>query len=79
MCARQLQRQNKDFKETTFHLQCICLEKKECYDDKHNICVKELTRGQIVLLHDTKRKKKHILKIVLQIVRTVQDLQYDEK
>ena len=33
------------------------LKGKERHDDKHSICVKELTVGQVVLLHDTRREK----------------------
>ena len=57
MRARQLQRQNKDVEEATFHLQRIRLERKECYDDKHSICVEELKIGQVILLYNTRRKK----------------------
>lgn len=57
MSARQLQCQDKDLKETTLHLQRMRLERKKRHDEKHSICVKKLAVGQVVLLHNTRRKK----------------------
>ena len=57
MRARQLQRRDEDLEEATLHLQRMRLEGKERHDDKHSIRVEELTVGQIVLLHDTRREK----------------------
>ena len=57
MRARQLQRRDEDLEEATLHLQRMRLKGKERHDDKHDICVEELTVGQVVLLHDTRREK----------------------
>lgn len=57
MRTRQLKRRDEDLEEATLHLQHMRLEGKERHDDKHSICVEELTVGQVVLLHDTRREK----------------------
>ena len=57
MRARQLQRRDDDLEEATLHLQRMQLEGKERHDEKHGIRHEELAPGDIVLLHDTRRKK----------------------
>lgn len=57
MRARQLQHRDEDLEETTLHIQRMQLEGKERHDKKHGIRHEELTPGDIVLLHDTRREK----------------------
>lgn len=38
-------------------LQCMWLERKKWYDEKHDIYVKELVIENIILLYDTKYEK----------------------
>ena len=58
MRARQLQHRDKDLEEATLHFQHMRLEEKEWHDLKHDICEEELAAWTIVLLQDTRRKKK---------------------
>ena len=55
MRARQIQRRDEDLEEATYHLQRMRMEGKEDFDDSHRIRTKELEKGDLVLLHDTKR------------------------
>lgn len=64
--ACQLQRQDKDLKEATLHLQQMRLEGKERHNNKHDICIEELTMRQIVLLHNIRRIKIMIRKHTFQ-------------
>ena len=57
MCARQLQRREEDLEEASLHLWQICLEGKERHNNKYSICIKEQRVGQVVFLHNTRRKK----------------------
>lgn len=63
----------------TLHLQHIQLEGKKHYDEKYNICHEELVRNNIVLLHNTRRKKEMSCKLAFkwlglsQISNTIKD------
>lgn len=52
MHACQLERQDKDLKETTFYFQYICLKQKKRHDIKHNIYKEKLAIGSIVILYN---------------------------
>ena len=57
ICARQLQRRDKDLEEATLYLQLMRLERKERHDLKYGIGKEKLAVESIVLLHDTRREK----------------------
>lgn len=55
MRARQIQRRDEDLEEAILHLQRRRMDGKEDFDDTHQIRVAELEKGDLILLHDTKR------------------------
>ena len=55
MRARQIQRRVEDLEEAILHLQRRRMDGKEDFDDTHQIRVAELEKGDLILLHDTKR------------------------
>ncbi len=57
MHIHQLQRRDYDLEEATLYLQRMRLEGKECHDEKHGIRHEELAPSDVVLLHDTRKKK----------------------
>ncbi len=65
--ARQIQQRDEDFKEAIFHLQRVREEGKDNFDENHVICQVIIVIGDLVLLHDIRRKgdMSIVLKLVL--------------
>lgn len=64
MHVYQLQRQDNDLKEAILYLQHIQLEEKECHNKKYGIWYEKLAPNDIVLLHNTRKKKGMSCKLV---------------
>ena len=56
MCARQLQRQDKDLEEATLHLQHMRLKRKERHDKKYGIHHQKQSIDDVFLLHDMRNE-----------------------
>ena len=72
MHVHQLQCQDNDFEDETFHLQHMRLEEKERHDLKHGVCQKKLAIRSIVLLYDTRHKKDMSRKLPFKWLRPYQ-------
>ena len=63
MWARQIERHDADIKEVKTHLQHMWIQDKEQYDKMKKLITKSLKKNDLVLLHDSKLKMSHSVKL----------------
>ena len=61
--ARQLERRNEDLDEASLRLRRLREENKDLFDSSHQIRLRSLDIGDLVLAHDTKLDNRHDLKL----------------
>ncbi len=54
--ARQIQQRDENLEETIFYFQCVCEEGKDNFDENYIIRQVTIVVGDLVLLHDIRRK-----------------------
>ena len=63
MWARQIERHDTDIEKAKAHLQCMWIQDKEQYDKTKKLITKFLKKDNLVLLHDSKLRMSHFVKL----------------
>ena len=61
--ARQIQRKNKNLKETVMHLQRVRTKAKNFFDENHQIRTKNFRKTDMIMLHNIRLNNQHFQKL----------------